>query len=156
MRVCMLSHSVMSDSLQPCALQPARLLCPWGLSRQEHWSGLSCCPPGDLPSPGIKPRSPTLQAFSCVQLFTTAWTVACQHPVSMKFSRQEYWSGAISYSKGSSWPRNWIWVFCIARRFFTFLPTLNYLTLSNRLLSFYSFFTLVWWSNIRLINMLLK
>ena len=26
----MLSHSVMSDSLQPHELQPARLLCPWG------------------------------------------------------------------------------------------------------------------------------
>ena len=36
----------------------------WGLSRQEHWSGLPCPPPGDLPNPGIKPRSPTLQADS--------------------------------------------------------------------------------------------
>ena len=27
--VCMLSPSVMSDSLLPCGLQPARLLCPW-------------------------------------------------------------------------------------------------------------------------------
>ena len=156
MRVCMLSHPVVSDSLQPRALQPVRLLCPWGLSRPEYWSGLSCPSPGDLPNPGIKPRSPTLQAFSCAQLFTTAWTVACQGPMSMKFSRQEYWSGAISYSKGSSWPRIWIWVFCIGRRFFTFLSTLNYLTLSNRLLSFHSFFTLVCWSNMRLINMLLK
>ena len=30
-------------------------------SRQEYWSGLPCPPPGDLPNPGIKPRSPTLQ-----------------------------------------------------------------------------------------------
>ena len=28
-----------------------------GVSRQEHWSGLPCPPPGDLPSPGIKPAS---------------------------------------------------------------------------------------------------
>ena len=35
-----------------------------GFSRQEHWSGLPCPPPGDLPDPGIKPRSSTLQADS--------------------------------------------------------------------------------------------
>ena len=33
-----------------------------GFSRQEHWSGLPFPSPGDLPDPGIKPRSPTLQA----------------------------------------------------------------------------------------------
>ena len=31
-------------------------------SNQEYWSGLPCPPPGDLPNPGIKPRSPILQA----------------------------------------------------------------------------------------------
>ena len=31
--------------------------------------------------------------LSCVQLFVTPWTVACQDPLSMEFSRQEYWSG---------------------------------------------------------------
>jgi len=35
-----------------------------GFSRQEYWSGLPCPPPGDLPDPGIKLRSPTLQADS--------------------------------------------------------------------------------------------
>ena len=52
-----LSCSVMSDSWQPHGLQPARLLCPWGLSKQEYWSVLPCPPPGDLPQIGIKPRS---------------------------------------------------------------------------------------------------
>ena len=33
-------------------------------SRQEHWSGLPCPLPGDLPNPGIEPRSSTLQADS--------------------------------------------------------------------------------------------
>ena len=28
-----------------------------GFSRQEYWSGLPCPPPGDLPDPGIKPKS---------------------------------------------------------------------------------------------------
>ena len=33
-----------------------------GFSRQEYWSGLPFPSPGDLPDPGIKPRSPTSQA----------------------------------------------------------------------------------------------
>ena len=33
------------------------------------------------------------QLLSHVQLFVTLWTVACQAPLSMGFSRQEYWSG---------------------------------------------------------------
>ena len=31
-----------------------------GFSRQEYWSGLPFPSPGDLPGPGIEPRSPTL------------------------------------------------------------------------------------------------
>ena len=31
-------------------------------SRQEYWSGLPFSTPGDLPDPGIEPRSPVLQA----------------------------------------------------------------------------------------------
>ena len=34
-----------------------------------------------------------LSCFSCVQLFVTLWTIACQASLSMGFSRQEYWSG---------------------------------------------------------------
>ena len=33
-----------------------------GFSRQDCWSGLPFPSPGDLPDPGIKPGSPTLQA----------------------------------------------------------------------------------------------
>ena len=33
-----------------------------GFSRQEYWSGVPLPPPGDLPHPGIEPRSPALQA----------------------------------------------------------------------------------------------
>ena len=35
-----------------------------GFSMKEYWSGLPCPPPGDLPYPGIKPRSPASQADS--------------------------------------------------------------------------------------------
>ena len=34
-----------------------------------------------------------LSCFSCVWLFVTLWAVACLAPLSMGFSRQEYWSG---------------------------------------------------------------
>ena len=39
-----------------------------------------------------------LSRFSCVQLLATPWTAAYQAPLSMGFSRQEYWSGVLSPS----------------------------------------------------------
>ena len=59
------SHSVMSNSLQLHGLYLAHQA-PLSkeFSRQEYWSGLPFPSPGDLPSPGIKPRSPSLQADS--------------------------------------------------------------------------------------------
>ena len=33
-----------------------------GFSRQEYWSGLPFPSPGDLPDPGIEPRTPALRA----------------------------------------------------------------------------------------------
>ena len=56
-------------------------------------------------------------SFSRVWLFVTLWTVACQAPLSMRFSRQECWSGLPS-SSGSSWPRDQTrvsYVSCIGR-----------------------------------------
>ena len=41
-----------------------------------------------------------LTCFSCAQLFATLWTIACQSPLSMGFSRQEYWSGLSCPSPG--------------------------------------------------------
>ena len=38
--------------------------------------------------------------LSRVQLFATLWTVACQAPLSMEFSGQEYWSGQLFLSPG--------------------------------------------------------
>ena len=34
-----------------------------------------------------------VKSLSPVQLFVTPWTVVYQAPLSMRFSRQEYWSG---------------------------------------------------------------
>ena len=50
----------------PTLATPWAVVCqapqPMGISRQEYWSGLPFPPPGDLPDPGIEPRSPALQA----------------------------------------------------------------------------------------------
>ena len=36
-----------------------------------------------------------LSHFSCIWIFATPWTVAYQAPLTMGFSRQEYWSGLL-------------------------------------------------------------
>ena len=36
-----------------------------------------------------------LSCFNCIQLSATPWTAARQAPLSMGFSRQEYWSGLL-------------------------------------------------------------
>ena len=92
-----------------------------GFTRQECWSELPFPPPGDLPNSGLEPRSSELQVdsslsepqgksmfchvlplsslyvhaqpLSHIQLFVTQCIVACQVPLFMGFSRQEYWSG---------------------------------------------------------------
>ena len=49
------------------------------------WASSSYVPLGHLWS--------EVKLLSCVWLFAAPWTVACQAPPSMGFSRQEYWSG---------------------------------------------------------------
>ena len=46
-----------------------------------------------LASPMILAPVCMLSHFNHVRFFVTPWTVACQAPLSMGFSRQEYWSG---------------------------------------------------------------
>ena len=48
--------SVVSDSLTPRTIARQAPLSV-GFSRQEHWSGLPCPPPGGRPKPGTEPRS---------------------------------------------------------------------------------------------------
>ena len=66
----LISHKKERDSAKSCptletlwtvALQPPLSM---GFSRQEYWSGLPLPSPGDLPDPGIEPRSLALQADS--------------------------------------------------------------------------------------------
>ena len=42
-----------------------------------------------------------LSHFSHVQLFETVWTIACQAPLSMGFSREECWSGLLFLPPGN-------------------------------------------------------
>ena len=54
-----------------------------GFCRKEHWSRLSCPPPGDLPNPGIEPRSLMSPALAG-GFFTTSATweapIECNGP----------------------------------------------------------------------------
>ena len=77
--------------------------------RQGYWSGLPFPSPGDLPNPGIEPGSPALQADSLpselpgkpfnyyLVLVAQSYPTLCDpmdcSPLSMRFSRQGYWSG---------------------------------------------------------------
>ena len=60
----------MSHSLQPCGLEPTRLL---RFSRQEYWSGLLFPLLGDLLDPGIKSTSLASPALA-VRFFTISVT----------------------------------------------------------------------------------
>ena len=55
-----------------------------------------------------KCKVPTVESVS----LRPQWTVALQAPLSMGFSRQEYWS--ISFSRGSSQSRNQTYISCIS------------------------------------------
>ena len=62
-----------------------------------------------------------LVAKFCLTL-VTPWTIAHQASLSIRFPRQEYWSGyplSIYFSRGISLSRDWSQVFWIIGRFFT-------------------------------------
>ena len=73
-------------------------------SRQEYWSGLPFCSPGDLLNPGIEPRSPALQVDSLL----------LSHQGSQMILK---WV-AYSFCRRSSRPRNQARVSSIAGEFF--------------------------------------
>ena len=113
--LCVLRHSVVSDSLCPRGLQPARLLCPWDSPGKNTGVGCHALLQRIFPTQGsnwgllwllhcrqilyLWATWETLISYgwlymlSHVQLFATLNTAACQAPLSMGFSRQEYWSG---------------------------------------------------------------
>ena len=62
------------------------------------------------------------QLLSGVWLFGTVWTVVCQAPLSMGFSRQEHWNGLPFLASWDLSSLGQTHVFCIAGRFFTTDP----------------------------------
>ena len=62
-----------------------------GFPRQEYWSGLPFPPAGDLPDPGIKPKSPASPALLAGRSFTTeapgkpGWSASISHFLMRKF-----------------------------------------------------------------------
>ena len=69
--MCVLSHSVVSDSLQPLWTVAHQAPMSVEFFRQEYWSGLLFPTPGDLLDPGIKPASLVSPALAG-GFFTTA------------------------------------------------------------------------------------
>ena len=65
--VCLLSHFTCVQLFVTQWTEALQTPLSLGFFRQEHWSGLPCPSPGDLPDPGIEPVSlvsPALQADS--------------------------------------------------------------------------------------------
>ena len=109
----MLSHSVVSDSLPLHGLQPTRLLCPWGFSRQEYWSGSPCPPPGCM--------YVHLYIYICMKVKvaqscpTLCDPMDCIVPGILQ-------GVAFPFSRGSSQPRDQTQVSRITGEFFTSVP----------------------------------
>ena len=58
LRVCVLSHSVVSNYFATTRTVAQEAPMSMVLFRQEYWSDLPFPPPGDLPHPGVEPVFP--------------------------------------------------------------------------------------------------
>ena len=76
----------MSVSVRPHRWQPTRLCRPWDSPGKN--TGVGC----HVLLQCMKVKSESEVAQSCL-ILATSWTAAYQAPLSMGFSRQEYWSG---------------------------------------------------------------
>ena len=160
----MCSHTRPSATLRTVACQAPQSM---GFSRQEHWSGLPFPTPGDLPDSGITPMSlpsPTLASrvfyhwnhlgspLTWSQIAQPCLTLCdlmdCSLPGSSVHgifqARVLEWV-AISFSRRSSWPRDWTQVSCTVGRCFTVWATrevvyIEQIVLTGGVLRFVCFF----------------
>ena len=79
-------YLLLLSRLRPHRQKPSRLPCPWGSPGKN--TGVGCRFLLQCVKWKVKGN-----LLSRVQLFATPWTAAYQAPLSMGFSRQEYWSG---------------------------------------------------------------
>ena len=76
-RACVLSyfsHVLLFATAWTAACQAPLFM---GFSMQEYWSGLLCPPAGDLPDPGIEPKSLMSAALTGGFFTTTTWEAQC-------------------------------------------------------------------------------
>ena len=126
--------SVASDSLWPCGPQPTRLLCPWDIPGKNAGVGCHFLLQGIFPTQESNPillhcRQVLYQLSyegspkSCSTLYDP---MDCSPPGSSVHgilqARILEWI-TIPYSRGSSQPRDWTEVSCIAGRFSTVWDT---------------------------------
>ena len=115
--VCVCVHSVMSDSFSTPKTVAHQAPCPWNFPGKNTGVGCHFLLRGIFPTQGLNPcllhwqldslplchqlvgwqvgvgEKCVLSRSSCVWVFATPWAIALQAPLSMGFSRQEYWSG---------------------------------------------------------------
>ena len=87
----------MSNSVRPHRRQPTRLPCPWD-SPGKNTGGVA------ISFSNAWKWKVKVKSLSYVRLLATLWTAAYQAPLSMGFSRQEYWSGLPLPSPIQNWP----------------------------------------------------
>ena len=128
-------------SLESCLSDAVYILKPMATIYYHLSFSQNVCTLGEKASLTMKMK---VKSLSHVRLFATPWTVAYQAPPSMGFSRQEYWSGwvTISFSRGSSLPRDWTRVSRIGGRHFNLWATMNQ-TIYYQYLCFLFLWTLV-------------
>ena len=88
-----------------------------------------------------------LKSLSCVWLFATPWTVACQAALSMGFSRQEYWSGLPFFPAGifptQGLNSNHFGVFCFVLLIYLFMSWYNCFLIIGAFVVFLKYYALV-------------
>ena len=100
-----------------CSHHQSRIIV-WTLHLECLWGRLSLCDTQRIPVLLEAKRvggDGGLVARSCPTL-VTLWSVACRAPLSMDFLGKTIGVIAISFSRGSSWPRDWTCVSCIGRQ----------------------------------------